>query len=332
MDGSCTPMRTNQCDTPHCKYHTFPKMIIKNVFEVVLDLSLTPEENEQYKKCMENPLTSRNRSYSLDCSEMGFIKIMLFYYLYDLCTMIGNDYENLDFMLTMPTSKKEINTFLRSRRLRVGKSIKVLDQSIFDEVKAEFLKKKSKFEWVYFSMSLDSTKDSDEETFRSGIIHTLLTSVIDLKLYIELGLETVPESTTESESDSESESVVKESTPHIVLITGYEHVDESVNISIKNSWGELSNKVNDYKLESIIDLDGEQFNQITMYFLLPMLISNPVDDFTFKEAYSFNEDLTPLFDFIGDYHREYSDLFKRKGGTRRNRKRRSKTMNRKRIT
>ena len=186
-------------------------------------------------------------------------------------------------------------------------------------------------------MSLDSTKDSDEETFRSGIIHTLITSVIDLKLYIELGLKTIVSDSglSDIESDAESTSETEESTPHIVLITGYEHIDEpeSVNISIKNSWGELSNTIKDYKLESVIDLDGEHFNQTTMYFLLPMIKSRPVDEsFTFKESYSLNEELQPLFDFIGEYHFEYSnDLFKRKGGTRRKRKRRSKTMNRKRI-
>ena len=68
--GSCSPTISLQRDRPDCLLHTLSKLLIKNVFEKVLDLKLTKEENVQYETCMPLLIPQRHRPMNeskIDC-------------------------------------------------------------------------------------------------------------------------------------------------------------------------------------------------------------------------------------------------------------------------
>jgi len=82
---SRTPTHTTQLDET-CKFHTLSRMIIKAVFDPLLPM--TPEDLIKYESCMPlvTPVTLETlATYSEErCSENGYLKIMLFYYFFEL--------------------------------------------------------------------------------------------------------------------------------------------------------------------------------------------------------------------------------------------------------
>lgn len=59
----CSPTCSNQTDKKNCLFHVLTKILMKNVFEKVLDLTLTPEENDRYDLCMPLTVPDRSRGY-----------------------------------------------------------------------------------------------------------------------------------------------------------------------------------------------------------------------------------------------------------------------------
>jgi len=244
--------------------------LIKNVFEKVLDLKLTKEDETNYNKCM--PLIIPKRLSRMDeekCSRKGYIKIMLFYYLFSLIesTDSRNIQEALELVKEMPFHGNYVPG--RSKTYREVKIVEE-DKPLFREVKREFLAKSSAMDWKHIHITMDNV------TFEP-IKGAVLEPILRLNLYIEMGLE--------EEYDED-----KEPGRHIVLLTGF---DEE-NIHIKNTWDHtLTIKVP--WGESIQLDDGKQWKITDLHLLLP--VKGPVEGSEYD-----GRNIDELFSFIADYH------------------------------
>jgi len=273
--GSCTPTISLQRDRNDCLLHTLSKLLIKNVFEKVLDLKLTKEDEKNYVRCM--PLLIPKRLSRMDeekCSRKGYIKIMLFYYLFSLIE--STDSRNIEEALALVKEMPFHGNYVPGHS-KTYREVKILeeDKPLFREIKREFLAKSSRLDWKHLHISMDIVPFE-------GIKETVLEPILRLNLYIEMGLE---EELTEEEYDAD-----KKPGRHIVLLTGF---DEE-NIHIKNTW--------DYKLnikvpwgKSIPLDDGKQWIITDLHLLLP--VKGPVEVTSEYDGRNIDE----LFPFIAEY-------------------------------
>ena len=272
--GSCSPTISLQRDRPDCLLHTLSKLLIKNVFEKVLDLKLTKEEERKYETCM--PLLIPKRLSRMDeekCSRKGYIKIMLFYYLFSLIE--STDSKNIEEALALAKEMPFYGNYVPGRS-KTYREIKILeeDKPLFREVKREFLAKSSGMDWKHIHIVMDNVPFEP-------IKQAVLEPILRLNLYIEMGLE---EELTEEEYDEDK-------TPgrHIVLLTGF---DEET-IHIKNTW--------DYKVtikvpwgKSIPLDDGKQWIITDLHLLLP--VKGRVTEGEYD-----GRNIDELFPFLADY-------------------------------
>jgi hypothetical protein len=270
--GSCTPTITLQGERNDCLLHTLSKLIIKNVFEKVLDLKLTKDEETKYETCMPLTIPARSRGFvQAKCSEKGYIKIMLFYYLFSLIEISNS--RNIEQALALLTMPQNID-FVRGPRRNTYREVNILNPSLFLRVKEEFLTKSSAMDWKHIHIVMDNVPF---EPIKSAVLEPILR----LNLYIEMGLE---EELTEEEYDAN-----KEPGRHIVLLTGF---DEE-NIHIKNTW--------DYKLtikvpwgKSIPLGDGKQWKITDLHTILP--VKGRVESSEYD-----GRNIEELFPFIAGY-------------------------------
>jgi len=289
--GSCTPTVSLQRDRPDCLLHTLSKLLIKNVFEKVLDLKLTKKDEEKYETCMPLLIPKRlSRMNEEKCSRKGYIKIMLFYYLFSLIE--STDSRTIPEALALVKEMPFHGNYVPGRS-KTYREVKILeeDKPLFSEIKREFLAKSSAMDWKHIHIAMD---DVPFEPIKGAVLEPILR----LNLYIEMGLE---EELTEEEYDAD-----KEPGRHIVLVTGF---DEE-NIHIKNTW--------DYKVtikvpwgKTIPLDDGQQWKITDLHLLLPVkgrVTGSEYDGRNIEE----------LFPFVAEYHLPVLG-----GKTRRFRKRRT---------
>lgn len=260
----CSPTCSNQTDKNNCVYHTLTKIIIKNVFEKVLDLRLTPQENDRYDLCM--PLTIpprvsgyRDGKYPLNAEK----RIKLFYYLFSLFEYTNSKRvsEALS-LLDMPTNMSEIP---KGRTKGYFRAVQYIDDKVLHAMKREFLAKSTGLTWKHIHLQMDM---DDFEPIKQNV----LAPILALNLYFELGLSDVEEETDK----------------HIVLITGLD--DETIHI--KNTWGTLLDKV---RWDETILLDHHTFQVTDLHTILPMPKGSEV-----KSEYDVRN-VDELFAFVADY-------------------------------
>jgi hypothetical protein len=198
----CSPTKTIQEDST-CRFHTLSRMIIRSVFDPLL--KMTPEESDKYKKCMPlvTPITQETlESYSIErCSEKGYIKIMLFYYFFELTKRLNSPTimkTNFQELLAMPLLKPPVPG---------------INEEVFDNLRGKISQN-----WVGFQIQLDDLDLLPE--IQSNAIRPIL----NLGGYLALGLDIL-------EKRKKKEIPEK----HIVLVVG----EDKDGVHIKNSWGTL---------------------------------------------------------------------------------------------
>uniref|UniRef100_A0A6C0I0C3 Uncharacterized protein n=1 Tax=viral metagenome TaxID=1070528 RepID=A0A6C0I0C3_9ZZZZ len=289
VSGACSPTITFQGERSDCLLHTLSKLLIKNVFEKVLDLKLNEDEETEYDKCMPLTIPARPRGFEGKCSEKGYIKIMLFYYLFSLIEISNSrNIEQAIALLTMP----ETIEFVRGPRTNTYRQVNIINIPLFRKVKVEFLEKSRHLKWKHIHISMD---DVDFESIKRGFLEPIL----GLNLYIEMGLvEVMPEVLTDDESEEVSPG------RHIVLITGFD--EETVHI--KNTWSyPVLLKI---PWREFIKLDDGKGWRITdLHTILPI-----------KERVNYDvRNIDKLFPFIAEYSLPF------KGGRTRRRKSKRRT-------
>jgi hypothetical protein len=267
-------------------------MLIKNVFEKVLDLRLTPEENDRYDLCMPLTVPARSRGYPDGKYPLNAEKkVKLFYYLFSLLEYTNSRrVSDALSLLDMPTDDI-------SERVQKGPNkvyfptIQYSRDPLLLRMKEEFLAKSSHLTWNHIHLEMDSVNFEP-------IKQNVLAPILALHLYFELGLEEIDEI-------DDDDAIPKR---HIVLITG---MDDKT-IHIKNTWGTLLDKV---PWSEKIMLDGTVYKVTDLHTILPMAKGSKV-----KSKYD-ARNIDALFSFIT----EYSSNPSLRGGTRRKRKSKRRT-------
>ena len=265
--GSCSPTISLQRDRGDCLLHVLPKLIIKNVFEKVLDLKLTKEDDKKYDTCMPLTIPARQRGFVLDkCSKKGYVKIMLFYYLFSLIEI--SNFRKINQALSLVSVMPEDVAYAPGPRRNTYREVNILDERLFRAVKEEFLAKSSHLEWKHLHVTMDM---DDFESIKTNFLEPILR----LNLYIELGLQ----------EETEDKPGL-----HIVLITGF----DKENIHIKNTWS--------YPVllkvpwgETIMLDDGKVWKITDLHTILPMLKGRDI------ESEYDNRNIENLFPFIAEY-------------------------------
>ena len=290
--GECSPTCSNQTDKNNCRVHVLTKILMKNAFEQVLDLRLTPVENDRYDLCMPLLVPPRLRGYIFTPGRYPMNaekKVKLFYYLFSLLEYKKQDVSDalslLDMPLDAPVKKGKVNF----------STIQYVDDEVLLGMREEFLAKSKHLLWKHVHLQMDDIEDFD-------MIKTkVLEPILALNLYFEMGLVEKPKSEDE---------VPKR---HIVLITGF----DKDTIHIKNTWGTLLHKVafgDTIKLE-----DGDSYEVTDLHTILPMVKKEGAE-----ETGEFGvRDLDAIFTFVEDYVSSYPSIFKG-GKSRKNRKSRKR--------
>jgi hypothetical protein len=289
VSGACSPTITFQGERCDCLLHTLSKLLIKNVFEKVLDLKLNEDEETEYDKCMPLTIPASSRGFEGKCSEKGYIKIMLFYYLFSLIEISNSrNIEQAIALLTMP----ETIEFVRGPRTNTYRQVNIINIPLFRKVKVEFLEKSRHLKWKHIHISMD---DVDFESIKRGFLEPIL----GLNLYIEMGLvEVMPEVLTDDESEEVSPG------RHIVLITGFD--EETVHI--KNTWSYPVLLKIPWRKFIKLD-DGKGWRITDLHTILPI-----------KERVNYDvRNIDKLFPFIAEYSLPF------KGGRTRRRKSKRRT-------
>ncbi len=290
----CSPTCSNQTDKNNCGFHTLTKMLIKNVFEKVLDLRLTPEENDRYDLCMPLTVPARSRGYPDGKYPLNAEKkVKLFYYLFSLLEYTNSRrVSDALSLLHMPTD--DITERVQKGPNKVYfPTIQYSRDPLLLGMKEEFLAKSSHLTWNHIHLEMDSVKFEP-------IKEKVLVPILALNLYFEMGLEEI--------NDEDDDDVIPKR--HIVLITGL----DDKNIHIKNTWGKLLHEVP--WSDVIILEDGHNYKVTDLHTILPMRKGSEVE----SEYDARNIDA--LFDFITKYA---SNPSLSRGGTRRKRKSKRRT-------
>jgi len=255
--------QTDQGSEGTCGRHAFPKVMIKNVFELLYDVSNTSDKYNlnncnQYLKTHIKPefesLTIEN------CSQGGYYKILFFIYLFNLfqtyvestpgypkgymtCYNVSQSYSNLYKPLKIPYLNEEQEGHLNGALTSM--------KHISDK--------------YHISLATFHFKDVTLENIQK---------ITDHGLYLMLRIEVEEfESESESDSESESESVTKDVKPislhsaHFVIIIG---VSKDKYVLIKNSWNESAPYT--WELGKSLILKGKEYDKFTdCSFVIPIV-------------------------------------------------------------
>ena len=296
-EKKCSPTCSSQTDKKNCLFHTLTKIMIKNIFEKVLDLTLTPTENDRYDSCMPLTIPARVSGYRDGKYPLNVEKrIKLFYYLFSLLEYTNTiNVSDALLLLDMPTEKRDIDSRVKPGKNKVYlRTIQYKDDRLLLAMREEFLAKSETFTWKHVHIQMDMESEDFEP-----IKIQVLAPILSLNLYFEMGLEEVSEDKLPR---------------HIVLITGLD--DE--NIHIKNTWGKLLHEV-PWSDEIILE-DGNNYKVTDLHTILPMKKGHEVKS---GETGEYNvRNIGTLFHFVEEYVSIYPTIFR--GGKSRTRRRRAK--------
>lgn len=230
-----SPFVTNQGDKLTCAYHSFSKLIIKNMISVVIDLHMTREEQDTMMECItEHPIDTSAEigSYSQDtCSKKGYWKIILFYYFFQY--LVRNEIREVDEKVM------SLVTIMQTRaaaRLPIGHA-----DGAFDTIQRKITTRIEKLGIRWESISFLYNKDAKSQIFGW------------LKQLLSLGLSSVL-------------SLQNSRAIHSVFVSEYDRDT----FHIENSWGSISEVVSEKDFPTI-SLLGEQWNCETITLLCPIL-------------------------------------------------------------
>lgn len=299
---TCSPTCSNQTDKNNCGFHTLTKMLMKNVYEKVLDLTLTPEENDRYDLCMPLTIPARSRGYPDGKYPLNAEKrIKLFYYLFSLLEYTNSrQVSDALSLLDMPIDKHDIAGRVKPGSKVHFPTIQYSNDPLLLAMREEFLAK-NPFTWKHVHIQMDM---DDFEPIKVKV----LAPILALNLYFEMGLEDIEHAGPR----------------HIVLITGLDHK----NIHIKNTWGKLLHETpwsNEIELE-----DGHNYKVTDLHTILPMRKDSVINGRELKKRketdevqYTYEYDVRHIDDLF-DFVEKYVSVYPTRGGrTRRKRKRRT---------
>ena len=259
----------------------------ENVFEKVLDLRLTPQENDLYDLCMPLTIPPRSRGYPDGKYPLNAEKkVKLFYYLFSLLEYTNRrQVSDALSLLDMPIYKADIDQRVKPGSNKVHfPTIQYSRDPLLLAMREEFLAKSQPFTWKHVHLQMDM-----ESEYFEPIKMQVLAPILSLNLYFEMGLEEVS----------------KRAVPrHIVLITGL----DDKNIHIKNTWGKLLHEV-PWSDVIILD-DGHTYKVTDLHTILPMKKDRQVESRkeTDEVRYTYEYDrryIGELFAFVGEYVSSY---------------------------
>jgi len=230
-----SPFVTNQGDKLTCAYHSFSKLIIKNMISVVIDLHMTKEEQDAMMECItEHPIDTSAEigNYSeKTCGKKGYWKIILFYYFFQY--LVRNEIREVDEKVMSLATTMQTRA---SARLPIGH-----EDGTFDTMRRKITTRIEAQGIRWESISFQYNKD-----YKPEIIGWL-------KQLLSLGLS----------------SVLLLENPraiHSVFISEYDRDT----FHIENSWGSIPEIVSEKDFPTI-SLLGEKWNCKTITFLCPIL-------------------------------------------------------------
>jgi len=159
---------TDQGGEGTCTYHSLAKVIVQNVFGVLIDLRMTSEETTKYRQCLaENPLQTDLPfvDYTIEnCTEKGVLKIMLFHYVYEYLknNSVRADIPIFDIIINMKTYTPI--------------------QPLFEKASFDILIKTTDYELTWRQISISVLAESFYD-----VIHHLL-PLFEFGLYIKMSL------------------------------------------------------------------------------------------------------------------------------------------------
>ena len=230
-----SPFVTNQGDKLTCAYHSFSKLIIKNMISVVIDLHMTREEQDAMMECItEHPIDTSAKigNYSeKTCGKKGYWKIILFYYFFQY--LVRNEIREVDEKVMSLVTTMQTRA---SARLPIGH-----EDGAFDAIKRKITTRMEELGIRWESISFKYNEDSK------------LQIIGWLKQLLSLGLSSVL-------------SLQNPRAIHSVFVSEYDRDT----FHIENSWGSMTEVVSEIDFPTI-SLSTEQWNCETITFLCPIL-------------------------------------------------------------
>jgi hypothetical protein len=294
MDNMCT----DQGQEGTCSFHAVAKIILHDVCEVLVDLRMTEEEKRLYQKCLEdNPIETEKDigPYTESaCSEKGFVKIMLFYYIYNF--LKKNGIKSLNHV--------KITDLINFFPERIA-AVSPLDSDMFARYKVQMLSRKEELGLIWKPITLgfiDGFLPEDVSPTRhlTTIMDKVIKPILQLNLYILMGLE-----------------------GHGVVLANFVS-NNGGQFAIKNSWGETTS-FSDVSLN--VTLDGTTLKLLFLTLMLPMSTTfsqrHPLPIYVLAPHIRPSH-LDELYAFIPEYVRHYSTFRIRGGKTRRKRHKKTK--------
>ncbi len=252
---------TNQSPQGVCGRHVFPRVIIKNIFELLYPLPV----NETYdvNNCNKYLATGKtiadlNQLSIKQCSQGGYIKILLFLHLFYLyqehvptiaphpkgwleCNQVHDIYDKMFSTSVIPNLKKQLHTFMLT--------------NVLHDIKSKIEKLQIKL--ITFQLQINVPLPG-----RNDGLFDIIQKITREGLYLMLRVERRDD--IEQKSDHWA---------HFLLVTG----TSDDKILLKNSWG--TNLIFDISLNETIYLDGHMWNFITDFSLvIPVIGDTSIED------------------------------------------------------
>jgi hypothetical protein len=213
-----------------CKFHAFTKLVLQNVCHLLLNLTLTPTDRVQYKKCLtDHPVNTNKKRYEYtkeECSDNGYFKIAFFYYFYDFLN------ENGIFTKDLSKSKYDMTSLIKAMPEDDEKE-QELKHSLLDSIESSGLK------WKQVRIDV-------HESMIKIIINHIIKPILNLNLYIRMSL-------------------TKRDGKHSVLLVGLDETKQQY--LVKNSWGD---ELDTIPFGVSIDLRRHEYLFDRLHLLLPM--------------------------------------------------------------
>ena len=252
---------TNQNPQGVCGRHVFPRVIIKNIFELLYPLPVN--KNYNVNNCNKYLATGKtiadlNKLSIEECSQGGYIKILLFLHLFYLyqehvptiqpnptgwleCNQVTDIYPRLYDRPNIPNLKKQLHTFMLTNVLHDIKK-KVDDLQI---------------KLITFQLQVNVPLPVHNES-----LFEIIQKITNEGLYLMLRVERRDDAKVKNDHWS-----------HFMLITG----TSEDKILLKNSWG--TQLIFDASINEILIVDAHMWNFITdLSCVIPVRGGTNMDD------------------------------------------------------
>ena len=230
-----SPFVTNQGDKLTCAYHSFSKLIIKNMISIVINLHMTREEQHTMMECIsEHPIDTSAEigNYSeKTCGKKGYWKIILFYYFFQY--LVRNEIREVDEKVMSLVTTMQTRA---SAKLPIGH-----EDGAFDTMQRKITTRIEELGIRWESISFKYNAESK------------LQIIGWMKQLLSLGLSSVL-------------SLQNPRAIHSVFVSEYDRDT----FHIENSWGSMTEVVSEKDFPTI-SLSTEQWNCETITFLCPIL-------------------------------------------------------------